>query len=55
MHDPEIKPERSEDRTDKQDVPIDRAAFARMARFGQNGMRAALLLSRVRQSARSKR
>lgn len=46
IHDPEIKPERSEDRTDKQDVPIDRAAFARMARFGQTGMRAALLLSR---------
>lgn len=54
IHDPEIKPERSEDRTDKQDVPIDRAAFARMARFGQSGMRAALLLSRQRQAARRK-
>lgn len=55
IHDPEIKPERAEDRTDKQDVPIDRAAFARMARFGQNGMRAALLLSRTRQAARRRR
>jgi ribosomal protein S18 acetylase RimI-like enzyme len=54
IHDPEIKPERSEDRTDKQDVPIDRAAFARMARFGQSGMRAALLLSRARPSPRRK-
>jgi predicted double-glycine peptidase len=44
IHDPEIKWDRDETDADKQNVPIDRAAFARMARFGQWSTRAALLL-----------
>ncbi len=48
IHDPEIKPERDESETDKEYVPIDRAAFAGMARFGQSAIRAALLLSAPR-------
>jgi ribosomal protein S18 acetylase RimI-like enzyme len=45
IHDPEIKEdEREETGADKQYVPIDRTAFARMARFGQWSTRAALLL-----------
>ena len=48
IHDPEIKIERDESVTDKEYVPIDRAAFSRMARFGQSGVRAALLLSAPR-------
>ena len=35
IHDPEIKWERDETVTDRQNLPIDRAVFARMARFGQ--------------------
>ncbi len=45
IHDPEIKWEREESETDKQNLPIDRTAFTRMARFGQWATRAALLLS----------
>jgi ribosomal-protein-alanine acetyltransferase len=48
IHDPEIKPEREETETDKSYVPIDRAAFTRMARFGQSSTRASLLISRRR-------
>lgn len=44
IHDPAIKPERGETDTDKTYVPIDRTAFARMARFGQSSTRATLLL-----------
>ena len=46
IHDPEIRWDRDETDADKQSVPIDRAGFARMARFGQNATRAALLLGR---------
>lgn len=54
IHDPEIKPERGETDTDKTFVPIDRAAFTRMARFGQSSMRATLLIGprRRRRGAR---
>jgi len=45
IHDPDIKNERGESETDKQYVPIDRAAFERMARFGQSPIRASLLIS----------
>ena len=48
IHDPEIKLERDESVTDKEYVPIDRAAFSGMARFGQSAIRAALLLSAPR-------
>jgi ribosomal protein S18 acetylase RimI-like enzyme len=44
IHDPEIKWDRDETDADKQNVPIDRSGFARMARFGQWSTRAALLL-----------
>jgi ribosomal protein S18 acetylase RimI-like enzyme len=55
IHDPEIKWDRDETDADKQNVPIDRAAFARMARFGQWSTRAALLLGlpRTRRRART--
>lgn len=45
IHDPDLKAERGETDTDKAYVPIDRAAFSRMARFGQSSIRAALLIS----------
>lgn len=45
IHDPEIKWEHDETVTDRQNLPIDRAVFARMARFGQWATRAALLVS----------
>jgi ribosomal-protein-alanine acetyltransferase len=45
IHDSEIEPEEGETETDKKDVPIDRAAFARMARFGQSSLRATLLIA----------
>ena len=45
IHDPDIKTERGESDTDKAHVPIDRAAFTRMARFGQSSTRATVLLS----------
>ena len=53
IHDPDIKAERGETDTDKAHVPIDRAAFVRMARFGQSSMRASVLvgLKRKRRSA----
>ena len=44
IHDPEIKRDREETETDKQNLPIDRSAFTRMARFGQWATRAALLI-----------
>ncbi len=44
IHDPDIKTERGETDTDKSYVPIDRAAFNRMARFGQSSTRATLLI-----------
>jgi len=50
IHDPDIKQERGESDTDKAYVPIDRAAFARMARFGQSSMRATVLVSRAARS-----
>ena len=55
IHDPDIKPERDETDTDKTYVPIDRAAFSRMARFGQSSTRATLLIGarRRRRAERS--
>jgi ribosomal protein S18 acetylase RimI-like enzyme/predicted double-glycine peptidase len=55
IHDPEIKWDRDETDADKQNVPIDRAAFASMARFGQWSTRAALLLGLPRRRRRRPR
>ncbi len=55
IHDPEIKWDREETVTDRQNLPIDRAAFTRMARFGQWATRAALLISASGKPARRKR
>jgi ribosomal protein S18 acetylase RimI-like enzyme len=55
IHDPEIKWDRDETDADKQNVPIDRLAFARMARFGQWATRAALLLGLPRPRRRGRR
>ena len=54
IHDPEIKWDREESVTDRQNLPIDRAAFARMARFGQWATRAALLVSAPARGRRRK-
>lgn len=51
IHDPEIKRERGETETDKANLPIDHAGFARMARFGRWSTRAALLLGPPREPA----
>lgn len=55
IHDPEIKWEHDETVTDRQNLPIDRAVFARMARFGQWATRAALLVSAPAKLPRRKR
>jgi hypothetical protein len=54
IHDPDIKWEREETVTDRQNLPIDRTAFTRMARFGQWATRAALLVSAPSRGARRK-
>lgn len=54
IHDPEIQWDREETVTDRQNLPIDRAAFTRMARFGQWATRAALLIGTREKSARRK-
>jgi ribosomal protein S18 acetylase RimI-like enzyme len=54
IHDPEIRWDRGETLTDRQNLPIDRTAFARMARFGQWATRAALLVSAPARGRRRK-
>lgn len=54
IHDPEIKWDREETVTDRQNLPIDRTAFTRMARFGQWATRAALLVSAPARGRRRK-
>jgi hypothetical protein len=46
LHDPEVDEEDDKTRLDIQNVPVPRNHFWRMARFGKEGLRTAVIISK---------